>query len=294
MNPVDDIGQSLVLPSGRVVRYRDYGAADGRPVLGLHGTPGSHFKFAAADEPARALGLRIIGIDRWGYGGTSRHPVPSFAAFASDCADVLEQLGIVRAAVLGISGGGPFACAVAGGLADRIACTALVSPVGPIVEAGLTSRALGPIHAIAFRILPRVPSIASVMFAPFRVLARASPSSAVALAAMRAVGADRATMRDPEFRRALGATFAAGLQCGTQGPAIDLALFGRAWDVRPQDIRCPTRIWIGREDRNVPVVAAVRLGRMVPGCETTLVERAGHYWIAQNFETVLRWIAAHP
>jgi pimeloyl-ACP methyl ester carboxylesterase len=284
---------TVMLRDGRTVRYHAYGAADGRPILGLHGTPGSYLKFAAADDLARARGLRIISIDRWGYGGTSVHPAPTFAAFASDCAEVFSQLEIARAGVFGISGGGPFACAVASVLRARIVCAALVSPVGPIVEAGLGWRALEPIHAFAFRVLPKMRWGVRALFAPFRAIALVNPSTAAILAARRAAPTDRLAIRDPAFRRSLGATFAAGLRPGTHGPAIDLELFGRTWDAYPQDVRCPTRIWIGRDDRNVPVVAATRLGRMIPGCETTLVAGAGHYWIAQNFETVLDWIAGH-
>lgn len=282
---------TIALSDGRRVGYRIYGAEHGRPVLGLHGTPGSHLKFAAADHPARTRGLRIISIDRWGYGATSVCPTPSLTAFASDCAEVLSRLAIARAAVLGISGGGPYASAVASVLGDRVGCAALVSPVGPIVEAALGWRKLSAAHVIGFRILPHLPGGTRAVFAPFRALALTRPSTAAALAACRVGAADRRLAGDVSFRQKLGEMFAYGLRHGTSGPAIDLALFGRTWDAPPQDIGCPTRIWIGRDDRNVPVAAAVKLGRMIPGSETTLIEGAGHYWIANNFDAVLGWIA---
>jgi pimeloyl-ACP methyl ester carboxylesterase len=286
----DDVS-TVALSDGRKVGYRVYGAADGRPVLGLHGTPGSHLKFAAADDPARGHGLRIISIDRWGYGATCAHPAPSLTAFARDCAEVLSRLGIARSAVVGISGGGPYTSAVASVLGDRVSCAALVSPVGPILQAGLGWRQLSALHVIGFRILPHWPGGARTAFAPFRALALARPSAAAALAASRVCKADRLVAGDASFRQTLGEMFATGLRPGTSGPAIDLAMFGRTWDAAPQDIGCPTRIWIGLDDRNVPVTAAVKLGRMIPGAETTLIEGAGHYWIANNFDTVLGWIA---
>jgi pimeloyl-ACP methyl ester carboxylesterase len=45
---------TLRLPDGRAFGYQIAGAVTGTPVLMLHGTPGSRFKFATTDAPARA------------------------------------------------------------------------------------------------------------------------------------------------------------------------------------------------------------------------------------------------
>jgi pimeloyl-ACP methyl ester carboxylesterase len=57
---------------GRVLRVAEAGDPAGVPVLYLHGMPGS--RLLEPDDVARATrrGIRLIGYDRPGYGGSSR------------------------------------------------------------------------------------------------------------------------------------------------------------------------------------------------------------------------------
>ena len=71
------------LKDGRALVLRVYGAPDGLPVVALHGTPGSRLKFSTTDAAAKRLGLRILALDRWGYGGTSPPAMQSLAGFAA-------------------------------------------------------------------------------------------------------------------------------------------------------------------------------------------------------------------
>ena len=52
MTDADKSATRLRLPDGRSVSYRIYGARQGKPVLCFHGTPGSHLKFAIANQTA--------------------------------------------------------------------------------------------------------------------------------------------------------------------------------------------------------------------------------------------------
>lgn len=280
-----------VLSDGRRLAYSEYGAADGWPVLALHGTPGSRLKYAPADPVARALGLRLISVDRWGYGGSPPHPAPSLGAFGADCGALLDHIGAEKAGVVGISGGGPFAVAAGCVLGPRITRLALVAPVGQIAGAKLGWRALNPLHAFAFRVLPWIPSGVRGVFAPFRQIAFAAPASSVTVATLRAARADRRLMRHRTLRQSLGACFAEGLRRDARGPEIDLRIFGRRWDVELDRLTCASKVWIGSADRNVPIPAAVALARRLSHCTLDVMPDAGHFWIAQNFDVVLRWLA---
>ena len=63
-----ELDRIFVLLDGRPIGYREYGAAEGLPVVALHGTPGSRLKYARAEAAAGTMGLRLICPDRWGYG----------------------------------------------------------------------------------------------------------------------------------------------------------------------------------------------------------------------------------
>ena len=275
------------LPDGRRLAYAIYGKDDGVPLLALHGTPGSHLKFEIADRAADERGIRLICPDRWGYGGTDAHAAPSLSAFAADMITFLDALGIDRVGVLGVSGGGPFAVAVAAQLGARSTAAGLVAPVGPIAATGIGWRDLAPLHNFAFRVLPRIPGAVGGLFQPFRALTLARPEAGAWLATRRAAAADRAVMRGAAVRGAVGATFAEGLRPGVVGPAIDLSLFSGPWGVSPHAISCPVVIWIGTDDRNVPIVPVFRLARRIARADLKVIPGAGHFWIVENIPTVL-------
>jgi pimeloyl-ACP methyl ester carboxylesterase len=279
------------LADGRRIAFREFGAAGGKPVLALHGTPGSRLKFAMADAAAQVAGLRLVCPDRWGYGHTDAHPRPSLAAFADDIGAFAGRIGLDRFAVLGVSGGGPYAAAVAAGLGRRVTALALVAPVGPIAgtPAGLR---LSPFHLLAFRGLSRTPGAMRLAFLGFRALLAHDAPLAMRIASSRAARVDRRTVCRPAERQSLIDAFRAGLAPGADGPAIDMRLFGRRWDIAPERYEGPARLWLGDADRHVPQAAARLLAQTVPGCTLVPLAGAGHYWVLEHMADVLDWIAA--
>lgn len=94
------------LPDGRWVQYLDIGPPTAPVVLCCHGIPGSRQEigWAAPVLAGSGVPVRLLAWNRPGYGGS---------AWALDAATVLEGLGVYRCAVLGASGGAPFALAFA-------------------------------------------------------------------------------------------------------------------------------------------------------------------------------------
>ena len=80
-----DAAPTVRLADGRRVGYRVYGAADGVPVLALHGTPGAHLKYAVAGEVAAQLGLRLIA-------GAMARPIRRQARASPDLAATWQML----------------------------------------------------------------------------------------------------------------------------------------------------------------------------------------------------------
>ena len=124
----------LATDDGRVLHAYDVGPtgySDELVVLWHHGTP----NIGAPPEPlfdaARDLGIRWIGYDRPGYGGSSAHQGATVASAAADAGRVADQLGIRRFAVLGHSGGGPRALACAALSPDRIVAAVSISAPAP-------------------------------------------------------------------------------------------------------------------------------------------------------------------
>jgi pimeloyl-ACP methyl ester carboxylesterase len=289
--PAAAADQVLRLPDGRNLGFRIYGAASGTPLLFLHGTPGSRLKFALADASARELGLALVAPDRWGYGLSHMPPAPSLPAFAADMGALMDHLGYARFAVGGVSGGGPYAVAVAACLGPRVTTLALVSPMGPVADPACRA-SLSRFHRLCFKELPYSPAAVSAVFRGFRISLERAPRLAATLATLRAGPRDKALIADPEIARHLLGSFREGLRPGMAGPVLDVRLFSRAWGLDLEAVRAPARVWLGTADTAVPLEAARLLARSIPDCEMTELPQEGHFWVAANHAEVLRWVAA--
>lgn len=115
----DDV---LILPSGRRIGYRRYGADASPRLLYLHGRPGSRVEVAMYDEDLLVdRGLCAVAMDRPGYGWTDPLDALDPLARAQDAAALLDHLDLVDVTVQGFSGGGVPALATAVVARDRCA-----------------------------------------------------------------------------------------------------------------------------------------------------------------------------
>ena len=68
--PEDRECLTVRLRDGRTVAYAQYGAPDGVVIVNAHGGLACRLDVAAADDAARAAGVRLISPDRPGIGGS--------------------------------------------------------------------------------------------------------------------------------------------------------------------------------------------------------------------------------
>ena len=116
MPSVTDI--TVQLPGGQLM-VQDAGPPGGLAVLVYDGSTGSRLLSPAALRQACGKGLRLIGVDPPGYGGSTPRPGRTVADGAADASAIARALGIAKLAVWGISAGGPTALACAALLPDR-------------------------------------------------------------------------------------------------------------------------------------------------------------------------------
>ena len=69
---------------------------------------------------AEQQGIRLIGVDRPGIGSSTPHQYENVLAFAADMQTMADVLGVGKMAVVGLSGGGPYALACAAAMPDRV------------------------------------------------------------------------------------------------------------------------------------------------------------------------------
>ena len=280
----DRSSRVLRLADGRRLGFAEYGAPDGHPVIALHGTPGSRYMFALIDEPARAKGLRIIAPERPGYGLSDLHQFETLTDMAQDMEALADALALRRFVLIGVSGGGPHAVAVAARLGKRVTRLALVGPVGLVDGKHIR---MSHLHKFIFRHLAPSPHAAGAFFFGLRTMIDWVPSTAYQLLLQRVTETDRAVLVRPEVRENLQAALREGLRCSVEGPLQDLRLYCGPWGLPLDEIKTPSIIWQGSRDTVVPPDAAYRLADMLPNCRLEILEGAGHYWVFGAFDRVL-------
>jgi pimeloyl-ACP methyl ester carboxylesterase len=104
---------TITTNDGRRVGLADFGSPRQTVVLWCHGGPGSRLEPLLVAEDAARAGLRMIGIDRPGYGFSTPQPGRTIGGWVDDALAVLDHLGIDQCVTLGVSTGGAYALALA-------------------------------------------------------------------------------------------------------------------------------------------------------------------------------------
>jgi pimeloyl-ACP methyl ester carboxylesterase len=253
--------------------YAELGRPDGRPIVLLHGFLSSRLAGVLADADARALGVRLIAVDRPGHGLSDFKRRRRVAHWVPDVASLADVLGLDRFAVLGVSTGGPYAAACAALLPQRVRTAGIVSGWAP---------SNAPRTKPGVR-LPFVPALGRHVRLLRRVaLSRAARRLAkdgsrfLDRATRDAPPADRAVVANEALRLVLVDDMREALRQGARGPARDARVVNRRWGFKLEEIRVPVWLWHGQEDRNVPPALARFLSERIPGSRTTFYRADGH------------------
>lgn len=278
--------RTIVLADGRRLGFAEYGDPNGQPVIGFHGTPGSRLMLAVADAPARRMGVRLIAPDRPGFGLSDPMPTRRYPDFAADTEALADHLRLGSVALVGVSGGGPYALASAARMPARVNRAIVISGVAPVVGPEATPE-LERAHRIIFGWGARAPRLLRALTRWAERAWRRDPDKVFERIVKMNLPADRAIMSRPEVRAALIAGLRDAFTRGGRPVATEIALFGRPWGFSLRDVPVPVRLFHGAADRLVPARMGRHLARLLPHCRAEIVPAAGHYWVFDNVERLL-------
>jgi pimeloyl-ACP methyl ester carboxylesterase len=275
------------LPDGRILAWTEAGEHDGSPVFSFHGLPGSRFQRHPDDGIVRNRGLRLIHVERPGFGLSSPQPRRTLADWPRDVAALADALGFGRFAVLGISGGGPFALACAALLGNRVTRTAIVSGVGP---PGSMKGAMNWVARAAFFLAPHAAWLLRPELLVGARLAMHFPRRFLDSVASHMSAPDRPILARPQVRAMLERDVQAAFAQGPDAVLCDLALHARPWNLPLAAIGCPTAFWHGTDDRMIPDSASRMLAQIVESSELRLVEGQGHFMVFDLWPEIVDWL----
>lgn len=258
-----------------------YGDPHGAPVFFFHGWPSDGTLARLLDEAARKNHLHMIAPDRPGIGGSDAKPGRTLADWPADVRAMAEHYGIGKFAVMGISGGGPYALATAHAMPGRITATAIVCGTPPLDDPGDVAM----LHK-DFRMLAKMheshPWFLRFGFRMARAFMPVLPDRALTKSIRKQSAPDRAILADA---RATAVITGSGRRsfCGTRdGVHDDALIYATPWGFDPARIRGAVEFWHGTEDAIFPSTLTKKLSARIPGAKLHVVTGEGHYSLPIN------------
>jgi pimeloyl-ACP methyl ester carboxylesterase len=288
------IDRRTTLPDGRALGYDEHGPPDGEPLLYFHGTPSSRKEWLmfGNETLAERLGLRVVCVDRPGMGLSDFSPGRRILDWPADVGALADRLGLERLAVLGYSGGVPYALACALSIPERLAAVGIAACVGPHEIPGLTD-GLDPNVLRVRKLCARTPWLGKLLWWMVGAQARYFPRRLLSQSRNALPEPDREIMAREEAQRAFITMLKEATRQGARGAQQDMALMASPWEFRPRDIEVPIRLWQGEEDTAATPAMARYLQRSIPESKARFYPGEGHVSLIVNHaEEIFETLAA--
>jgi pimeloyl-ACP methyl ester carboxylesterase len=280
---------NIAVGDDRQIGFAEFGDPQGRAVFWLHGTPGARRQIPTeARVFAERENIRLIGIDRPGIGSSTPHQYETVLEFADDMRTIADVLGIDRMAVVGLSGGGPYALGCAAAMPDRVVAVGVLGGVAP--ASGPESIG-GGVMALGALVAPflRVAGIPIGLTASLLIrLVRPIASPMADLYGLVSPPADRRLLARPELKAMFLDDLLNGSRKQLAAPFADIVVFARYWGFHLDQVKVPVRWWHGDHDHIVPFAHGQHVVARLPDAELYHLPGESHLAGLGRGEEILR------
>jgi pimeloyl-ACP methyl ester carboxylesterase len=258
----------VTLADGRRLAYDDVGDPKGAPVLYLHGCPDCRLTRHPDDGVAHTRGIRLLSVDRPGYGASDPPAEPTLESVGRDLSQLLDALALDRCAVLAWSSGAMVALALAAERPDAISHLTLVAGTlpnpGPCTDDDL---------ALIVELLVPADLTRDLAIENIR-----ENKSAAYLRDLESV---------PGLAERLADGFLAAVAHGTTGAVFDIRAVASPLSLDLSTIETPVSLFYAERDDVVPVSTGSFLSKALPNATLEVVPNASHLLLMTHWSTLL-------
>ena len=237
----------LVLPDGRRLSLCEVGDPTGAVAFYFHGTGSSRLEVALYADAAAAHGVRLVGWDRPGSGGSPPQAGRTMLDVVADTRSVAEHLGVDGVRVAGLSGGGSHVLVLAAAGAPLVRGAVAINPGPPADDFVLAAL---PTQISRFMRLARDhPSVFRVVANATQLRGRGKAAEVLEAARMRSLNpSDVEVLHRPEVQ----APFRAAADEGGRQPQAYTneasIIWNRPWGVDLSHFPVPVDVFTGSAD----------------------------------------------
>eukprot|EP01114_Cavostelium_apophysatum_P015547 TRINITY_DN4252_c0_g1_i1.p2 TRINITY_DN4252_c0_g1~~TRINITY_DN4252_c0_g1_i1.p2 ORF type:complete len:332 (+),score=68.61 TRINITY_DN4252_c0_g1_i1:128-1123(+) len=286
-------GMRVGLRDGRFIGYGEYGNRTLNDstvtIFFIPGMPGSRF-FVLDEAKLQESNIRMVVVERPGYGLSSPNPSGTLLSFADDLEQLADILRVDSYGVIGYSAGGPYALACAHASPDRIFGAAIVSSVAPRDPKVDFSSSMTFTSKIGWWCTANAKWILSSVFKSEAEGTLKDPRSQGRTAWSNHSSVDRKMYKQNEHIEKL--FLSSSLEIATRKQhgsySFDWKLFSSDWKFDLADIKCGNvTVYHGKEDRGCSLKMGEYIAEKIPNCQKKFYEGKGHLVIFDVWEEIL-------
>lgn len=216
-----------------------------------------------------------------GYGRTTACGERRLGDEVADIRALVDHLDLIRFDVLGFSGGGPHALAIATRLPESVGRLTLVSSWAPFDRSGLDGMAEG------LRAQWTLGKSDFTAFGDALTGAVENAGGAWAMMTSAAPDADRAILESEPMRTLYRQNLDESTRQGCTAMLEDARALLTPWPFDPAGIHAPAQIFHGANDQNAPLVMGRWLADVLEGADYVEWPDALHFAAFQRWEAIL-------
>ena len=280
----------LRLSDGRQLGYCIQGDPTGKPVLFIHGNPGSRHMHHPDESIALRLGLRVITPDRPGYGLSDFNPKRTIANTPDDFIELMDALGVDQFAVMGVSAGGAYVLSTAHHYPDRVTKCAIISGSAPFDRPGALED-INEDYRQAYLVSKWNRWLLKGLMTLQMWNESRKPDAAWNSVLERASESDRKILTRPEVEAQVRAYRPEAVRNGVDGWVHEAKLLVKPWGFPMNDVPQEVHLWYWDQDTIVPL----QMGRFISKTLQHKVEHflpdGGHFSWIDHWREILESIA---
>lgn len=273
----------FTLRDGRKLCYTEYGDSKGKPLFYFHGWPSSRLSGLEADVAAKKLGVRVISVDRPGFGWSDFKENRTLLDWPNDVCELADKLGIKKFSVMGVSGGGPYASVCAYKIPQRLLSSGIVVGLAPTwIKGNLDGMSLS--YKLSWQSYPKsrffqkTAALWAYLF--YKYLGFLSSNYSF-------MAKEDQKLITKDFRSGMNQRILDAFNQGIKGPAWDLYLYTKDWGFDLRDITTKVYLWYGASDRNAPLAMGKYYASQIPGSKLMILD-GGHLSRKKHMEEIIK------
>ena len=287
MGDNDEAVKTLQLSDGRILTFREYGAANGRPLIFLHSVRGCHLEIEnLAASAASDLGVRLIAPNRPGYGLSDPKQLDTVLDYVEDIAALADALKLERFDVAGYVLGGLFAKAVAYRLPHRVERLLLIS-CGVRAETTEDYSDMIPLYKMSNKLARELPQVIRMLSSIMVRGMLRNPERFLEQFATQLEPEEAALFESQIFEDRIIKGLQHAAYQGSRHIGQEVVLLNQPWGFDPTDIEIPVTLWHGEKDRHMPFILAKKLAGKIPDCQLQSIPDAGHFMAYSRMAAIL-------